>query len=98
MIDGTYKLDVNSPLGRQQGMATLRTQGDTVVADIDAPIIGKQHTEGRVDGNSFTASGSFKVLFVGKIDYSLHGSVEGDAIHIDIKSSKGDFSLEGTRV
>ena len=98
MIDGTYAIAVDTPLGRKSGTAILRTEGDVVFADIDAPIIGKRHMEGQAEGDSFTAEGSGSVKLLGKIDYTLKGIVSGDSLHIHIQSNKGELTLEGTRV
>ena len=98
MIDGTYAIEVNTPLGRKPGTVTIRTQGTTAYADIDAPLIGKQQVVGRVDGDSFSAQGTFKLRLVGKVRYSLTGSVVDDEIRIAIESSKGSFNLVGVRV
>ena len=97
MIDGKYNIEVDVPFGRKEGTVDLRTEGDTAIADIDAPIVGRQHVEGHADGDTFTADGSGKVKFVGKVDYTLTGEVKGDDLHIDINSNKGDFKLDGKR-
>ena len=57
MIDGTYKFEVDVPFGRKSGTLTLRTEGEAAFADIDAPMIGKKHMEGRAQGDTFTAQG-----------------------------------------
>ena len=98
MIDGTYNIEFNTPLGRKNGTVVLRTEGDVVFADIDAPIIGKRHGEGRVDGNTFAAEGSEKIKLAGKINYNLKGEISGDDLYIDIQSNKGAFKLQGTRI
>lgn len=98
MIDGTYNIEFDIPLGRKKGTVTLRTEGDVVFADIEAPLLGKQHGEGHVDGNTFTAEGSGKFKLVGKVDYTLKGVVEGNDLHVDIQSSKGEIKLDGTRI
>ena len=97
MIDGTYKIKVDVPFGRKDGTIVLRTEGDVVSADIDAPIVGKQHVEGHAEGDTFTAQGSGKIKIMGKIDYTLRGEVVGDKLHIIIESNQGQFSLEGVR-
>ena len=97
MIDGTYKIKVDVPFGRKDGTVILRTDGDVVTADIDAPVVGKQHVEGHAEGDTFTAQGSGKIKLMGKIDYSLKGKVSGDKLSIDIDSNKGEFKLEGVR-
>ena len=99
MIDGTYEIQIDSPMGRKPGSIALRTDGDTAIGEIDAPVIGKQRVEGQLEGeNGFRAQGTFKLLFVGKIEYTLHGEVDGDVLNIAIKSSKGDFDIAGNRV
>ena len=98
MIDGTYRFEVDVPFGRKNGTVTLRTEGDAVFADIDAPVIGKQHVEGHAEGDKFKARGSGKFKFVGKVDYTLEGEVVGDKLHIRAESSKGAFEFEGVRV
>lgn len=98
MIDGTYKFEIDAPFGRKDGTVVLRTEGNTVYADIDAPIIGKRHAEGVAEGDTFTTRGSGKITLMGKIDYTLRGKVTGDNLHIDVQSNKGDFELEGIRV
>ena len=99
MIDGTYEFEIDTPMGRQSGRIGLRAEGDRAIADLDAPIIGKQHVEGQLEGdNGFSAQGSFSVFLMGTIDYTLSGSVDGDVLHASIKSSKADFDIDGHRV
>ena len=99
MVDGTYKIEIDTPFGRKPGTVTLQSDGDKVLADIDAPMIGQQHAAGELVGeNEFAAQGTFKIKLIGKVDYSLHGNVVGDDIHVSIESSKGNFELDGRRV
>ena len=97
MIDGTYNIALDTPLGHKSGTVTIRTAGETAVADIDAPMIGKQRIEGRVDGDAFSAQGSLKIMLVGKVDYTLKGTVIDDYLRVDIQTNKGAFTLEGIR-
>ena len=98
MIDGTYKISIDALFGKKEGTVVLHTKGNVVTADIDAPVIGEQHVEGVANGDSFAAKGSGEVLLVGEIEYDLHGKVTGNDLHIDIKSNKGEFELDGVRV
>lgn len=97
MIDGAYKLKIDVPLSNG-GSVVLRTEGDATYADIDAPVIGKQHVKGRCEGNTFTAEGSKSVFLVGRIDYTLRAEVSGDNMRVYIQSNKGDFTFDGVRV
>lgn len=98
MIDGTYAIQVDTPLGRKPGRVDLHTEGNVVHATIDAPVIGRVKTDATLHGNSFVCEGSLKARLLGKVDYKLVGEVEGDGITIRIDSNKGQLDLTGTRV
>lgn len=98
MIDGTYRVKVDVPFGRKDSTVVLRSEGDVVYADIDAPLIGKKQMQGKVEGDTFTAQGSGKIKLVGTVDFTLKGKVVGDNISIDIQSNKGELKLEGIRI
>ena len=97
MIDGTYKLEIELLLSRKECELTLRTEGDTVFAEIDIPLIGKKEATGHVEGDTFTADGSIKLKLIGDIDYELKGEVVDDKLILDIDTNKGKFLLEGER-
>ena len=99
MIDGIYEISIDTPLANRPGRAELHSNGDTVTGVIDAPVIGEQSIEGKLDSeNSFTAEGSFPLFLFGVIEYTLKCAVNGDDIAITILSSKGNFNFTGTRV
>ena len=98
MIDGTYALDIDSHLGPKKGKAVISTQGDTAIVDVDVPIIGKQRGKGIADGNAFAVKGSIKVLFMGKINYTISGCVEGDKLVASIETNRGNLELVGKRM
>ena len=97
MIDGKYTIKVDTPLGKRPGTVILKTQGDVFYADIDAPVVGKQKTEGTVKGNTFATEGTFKLKLFGKVSYKLYGKVDGNKLEIVIDSSKGQIKLDGVR-
>ena len=98
MIDGTYEVEFNTPLGRKTGTVTLACEGSSVVADLKAPLVGRQRLTGTSNGDSFSAQGTIKVKLIGSIDYALEGAVVDDVLVVNIHSGKGDLELVGTRV
>ncbi|MBE6473541.1 MAG: hypothetical protein E7Z99_08255 [Coriobacteriaceae bacterium] len=98
MLGGAYQIEVDTPFGRKPGLVVIRTDGDVGTVEIDAPLVGKQRLEVRVEGDSFTAEGTFKMKLVGKLSYALAGQVEDDELRVSIASSKGTFELTGKRV
>ena len=97
MVDGTYSVEIESPVGRMTGRATIRTEGNKAFVKVSAPVIGRRTARGRVDGNKFSVQGSIMVFLVGRVTYSLDGEVIGDDIHIYAKSNRGDYEITGTR-
>ena len=98
MLDGTYKLAIDTPLGTKPGMVRLRVEGDKVKGAINAPVVGRQRFVGSLEGeDAFSAEGTLGLMFMGRIGYSLHGAVDGDSIRVTIESSRGDFNFDGVR-
>ena len=91
MIDGTYFVEVDTPLGRKSGTVDLVTHGDVLEACVKAPIIGKQEATGTVDGDTFSAEGSLKIPFKGTQikdrTEELSESMPGRKIQITFDSS-----------
>lgn len=98
MLDGTYKMKMDTPMGSKEGTVILRTEGDKAYAHIDAPIIGKKEFECQASGDTFTFEGSFNIMLVGNVTFTGQGAVEGDSMHVTLKTDKGDFQIEGSRV
>ena len=99
MVDGTYKVNIETPLGVKPAAIAIRSQGDKVFGEVDAPIIGKQRVEGALGPNdTFTARGTIRLMLAGKVDYSLRGQVKGDSLLVSLESNKGNVELAGTRI
>lgn len=98
MIDGNYMMQIDTMVGTQTSVATLKTEGDTVFVDIDAPVIGRRTSEGKVDGDTFLCEGAFDVELLGQVAYTLRGEIDGDNLKVVIVSNMGEFNFAGTRM
>ena len=98
MIDGTYDVELINSAIRKKGTMEIRSEGDRFSAEIKVPLIGTQQVEGSLDGNNFSAEGTFKLMFVGKIAYTMRGEAIDDGLHMFLETSKGDFEATGTRI
>lgn len=98
MIDGKYKIKVDVLFGPNRGTVVLRTKDDVTIADINAPVVGRQRVKGHTEGDTFTAKGTGFIMLLGRVKYDLKAVASGDDLHIDIKSNKGTIKLEGKRV
>lgn len=98
MIDGNYMMQIDTLVGTQSSVATLKTEGDTVFVDIDAPVIGRRTSEGKIDGDTFLCEGAFDVELLGQVAYTLRGEIDGDNLKVVIASNMGEFNFTGTRM
>ncbi|MGK0469858.1 MAG: hypothetical protein ACJAR0_000320 [Candidatus Azotimanducaceae bacterium] len=97
MIDGDWKVTLNSPMGAQDATLTLATAG----ASLSGKMVGAQGTQefdgGSVDGNSLTWN--VKMTQPMPMDLDFSADVDGDAISGKVKlGAFGDATFAGSRV
>ncbi|MFT4799003.1 MAG: hypothetical protein ACJAXW_003075 [Candidatus Azotimanducaceae bacterium] len=97
MIDGDWKVTLNSPMGAQDATLTLATDG----ASLSGKMVGAQGTQefdgGSVDGNSLTWN--VKMTQPMPMDLDFSADVDGDAISGKVKlGAFGDATFAGSRV
>jgi len=97
MIDGDWKVTLNSPMGAQDATLTLTTDG----AILSGKMVGAQGTQefegGSVDGNSL--AWNVKMTQPMPMDLDFSAAVDGDAISGKVKlGAFGDATFAGTRV
>ena len=97
MIEGKYKLRLNTPMGEIKGNLELKMQNRELYGVLDVMGGKSQFKGGKVEGNKFIFKGDFNTP-LGLINYSLLGIVEGDKLDIYAETNKGRFKLEGTRI
>jgi hypothetical protein len=97
-VDGTYKIEIESPMGKQESTLTLKTDGDKLSGSMDS-MFGKQDfSGGSVKGDDIAwvmeISGPMGNM---KLEYT--GKVSGNDISGSVKA--GDFGsspFKGKRV
>lgn len=97
MIDGTYKVSAETPIGKKSGTVTLKTGGTAVHAVLKAGLLGKYESDGQAQGNTFTFSGTAKVPLAGTANYVLEGAVEGNVLTAVVKAGRHSIRITGTR-
>ena len=87
-VDGTYKIEIDTPMGKQESTLTLKADGDKLSGVMES-MFGKQDfSGGTVTGDNF----AFTMKISGpmgdmQLDYT--GTVSGDDISGSVKA--GDF-------
>jgi hypothetical protein len=96
-IDGTYNIEADTPMGKQAGTITLKTDGNSLSGTYTSFMGTESFTGGTVSGNDFKFSVSLNTP-MGKIDLEFSGTVSGN--EISGKSTAGAFGtspFKGTR-
>ena len=51
-----------------------------------------------INGNEFTMQGNMRMFTFGHFAYNIKGEVEGRKLHAIAETSRGTFSIQGTRI
>jgi hypothetical protein len=96
-VDGTYNIEVDSPMGRRTGKLELKTDGGSLSGSYTGEAGQQAFDGGTVSGNdvawSINVSGP-----MGQVKLDFKGRVEGDAIAGQVQlGSFGTASFTGRR-
>jgi len=87
-IDGTYKIEIDTPMGKQEAKLTLKTAGAKLSGTMESGFGKNDFTGGAVKGNDVAWSQEISSpMGQMKLDYS--GKVSGNDISGQVKA--GDF-------
>ena len=98
-VDGTYNIEVQTPMGNQPGKLTLKTDGDSLSGSFYSGMAGEQaFSGGTVTGDdatwSISVSGPMGQM---KLDFKV--TVTGDEISGQVQlGSFGTGDIKGKRV
>jgi hypothetical protein len=89
-LDGTWNVEINTPMGVQKATVTLKTEGGKVTGSCSLQI------EGTVNGN--TATWPAKITQPFPMDLEFTVTAEGDTLTGGVKAGAfGTSPLKGTR-
>jgi len=95
--DGTWKTTMNTPMGKQEGTLTLKTDGGALSGKLAGPQGEIDIDEGKVEGD--TLSWKAKLTSPMPMTLEFDATVEGDDISGNVKlGAFGNASFTGTRV
>ena len=97
-VDGTYDIEVESPIGKRPGKLELTTTGNTLNGTYVGEGAQNPITNGTVSGDEFAFSSEVSTM-MGRIKLEFRGKVTGDEISGQVQAGTfGSFSFKGTRV
>ena len=95
-VDGSWKITVNSPMGKQESTLALTASGTTLTGTQSAQGNTADIKDGKVDGDNVSWSNSITTPFPMTLEFT--GAVSGDSIKGKVKAgSFGSFDFEGAR-
>lgn len=96
-IDGSWKIIVNSPMGKQESTLELKADGATLLGTQSAQGGTSDIKDGKVDGDKVTWSNAITTPFPMTLEFT--GTVAGDTLNGSVKAGAfGSFPFEGARV
>jgi hypothetical protein len=95
-VDGSWKITVNAPMGKQEGTYDLRAEGSTLLGTQSGQGLSQPIKNGKVDGDNVSWSNSITSPF--PITLTFTGAVSGDRIKGKVKAGAfGSFDFEGSK-
>ena len=95
-VDGTWKITVNSPMGKQESAITLKAEGATLTGTQSAQGQSSDIKNGKIDGDDVSWSNDITSPFPMTLEFT--GTVSGDTLKGQVKAGAfGSFPFEGQR-
>jgi hypothetical protein len=95
-VDGTWNVTVNSPMGAQKSVVTLKSDGGNLSGSAASPQGSMDIANGKVDGDNVSWAMSITTPFPMTLEFA--GTVAGDNLNGNVKAgSFGSFPFTGTR-
>lgn len=96
-FDGTYKVTVKTPLGKQKGTLTILTAGDVFSGSLETSSGTSNFSGGSISGNELRWQAETKTP-MGAFEVAYTATIEGDQISGMAATPMGSAPLEGVRI
>lgn len=94
MIDGTFEITAETPMGPKTGTAVLHTEGETLTGIMSALGLELAIENGRVQDDSFTFGGKVDT-FAGPVVFTCGGRVKEAHIEGIVNAAGRTFAFTG---
>jgi hypothetical protein len=96
-VDGTYKIEIDTPIGKQESKLTLKAAGAKLSGTMESSFGTTKFTGGTVKGNDI--SWNMEITSpMGKMALAYKGKVAGNDISGEVKAGDFGTSFKGKRV
>ncbi len=96
-IDGTYEIEIDSPMGKQETKLTLKAKGTTLTGSSESSF-GQSTFTGKVNGDQVTWDSEINGP-MGKMKLTFSGKIKGNDFSGEVKAGMfGTYPFKGKRV
>lgn len=96
-VDGTYNVEIDTPMGKQESKLTLKTDGDALSGTMESPMGTIEFSGGKVNGDDISWEMEISSP-MGNMNLEYNLKVSGDDISGEVKAgSFGSSPLKGKR-
>jgi hypothetical protein len=96
-IDGTFNVEIDTPIGKQESKLTLKTDGDAVSGSMESPLGAMEFSGGKIKGDNVSWNMEISSP-MGKIDLEYSIKISGDDVSGEVKAGNfGSSPLKGKR-
>ena len=98
MLDGTYAVSAQTPVGTKRGEVTFSTAAQGALkATLKVSGLKIELASAKAEGDSFELAGTISHFLMGRAPFTCTGSVEGDRLSATARSGSVTISLNGAR-
>ncbi len=96
-IDGTYNIEIETPMGKQEAQLTLKTDGDSLSGSMGSPMGTQEFSGGKVSGDDVSWEMEINSP-MGKMTLEYKLKISGDDVAGEVKAGNfGTSPLKGKR-
>lgn len=96
-MNGTFNVALDTPIGTVNGVLVFIDEHGILSGSIRTMGITSYFKSGKINGNSFTFSGTLNTGF-SNFEYTAKGTVSGNTIKAVAATGSATFQIHGTRV
>lgn len=98
MLEGTYRLGAQTPVGKKTGRAVFaRGENGNMRIRLEISGLNVRPTSARIAGDTFEFAGSVSMPLVGSAPFTCSGSVNGNALSAEARSGDVSIKIAGER-
>jgi hypothetical protein len=97
-VDGTYKIEIDTPMGKQESKLTLKADGAALSGSMESPFGTTEFSGGSITGDEVAWSMEISSP-MGNMTLDYKGKIKGNDISGEVKAGNfGTSPFKGTRV